>query len=88
MAKSTGPLLVAGGLTWANQTIMSKTPADTFETTARVGVATGVLAGMFYGVEKASPELATGLAWTLLVTSLFVRFNNKPTPLERILSFF
>lgn len=83
MAQSTGPILATGAITWTNQVILSPAKPDIFVTTARIGIATGILAGMFYMLEKGSPTLAVGLAWTGLVTSLFVRFNNRPTPLER-----
>lgn len=85
MSRSTGPLLVAGGLTWANQTILSDKPTDVAETTVRIGVATGLLAGLFFGLEKLSPAIAVPLAYAALVTTLLVRINNKPTPLERAL---
>lgn len=84
--KSAGPLLAAGALTWANQTILAPKSKDIFETSARIGVATGVLVGGFFVLEKAIPELAIGLAWVGLVTTLLVRFQNTPTPLERVLS--
>lgn len=85
MAGSTGPLLAAGAITWSNQILLSDETPDIFVTTARIGVATGLLAAMFYGLEKFTGDLAVALAWTTLVTTLIVRFNNKPTPLERVL---
>lgn len=84
MSQTTGPLLTAGALTWANQTILADSPDSVAETTVRIGVATGLLAGLFYGLERIQPDIATALAYTILVTSLVVRFNNKPTPLERL----
>lgn len=86
MARSTGPILVAGGLTWANSTLLAEGKAkegDVFTETLRIGVATGLAATALYGIEKLSPELGVGLAYLALVTVLFVRWNNKPTPLER-----
>jgi len=87
MARSTGPIIVAGGLTWANSTLLSpdsgKAGEEFFEPTLRIGVATGLAATALYGIEKLSPELAVGIAYIALVTVLFVRWNNKPTPLER-----
>jgi hypothetical protein len=89
MAKSTGPIIAAGGLTLLNQTVLGNDPGDDiFEIGARIGIATGILAMMFYGIEKVSPELAVGLAWTGLVTTLFVRYNNKPTVMERAVDLF
>jgi hypothetical protein len=87
MTKSTGPILAAGALTWANQTILSDdSPAEnTLDVTVRLGIATAMLAGILYGIEKVSPNVATALAYTALVTTLLVRINGKPTPLERAL---
>jgi hypothetical protein len=87
MTKSTGPILAAGALTWANQTLLAEQP-QTFvlDTTVRIGVATGLLAGILYGIEKVSPNVASALAYTALLTTLLVRINGKPTPLERALS--
>jgi len=87
MSRTTGPILVAGTLTWANQTILSddKTPENLFENSVRIGVATGLLAGLFFGIEKFASPIAVPLAWVALVTTLVVRIDNKPTPLERLL---
>lgn len=89
MARSTGPIITAGGLTLLNQTILGDDPGDdVFEIGVRISIATGMLALMFAGIEKVSPNLAVGLAWTGLVTTLFVRYNNKPTVLERAVDIF
>jgi len=86
MSKSTGPILVAGGLTWANQTILADTiETNTPDVTVRIAVATALLAGILFGIEKVSPNVATALAYTALVTTLLVRIQGKPTPLERAL---
>ena len=86
MARSTGPLLAAGAITWANQTILEdKNPTDLLTTTTTIGVATGVLAGIFYGFEKLTGDFAVGLAWVALMTTVMVRYKDKPTPLERVL---
>jgi hypothetical protein len=95
MAKSTGPILAAGGITWANQTILGAAPSkqSAVENTIRLGVATGVLAAIMFGIEKAAPTFAPALAYTALATILLVRVPNKqgklePTPLEKVLSLF
>jgi hypothetical protein len=87
MARSTGPILVAGALTWANQTILTdaEDTSKAVEEAVRIGVATGLLAGLFFGIEKVSPNVAVALSYTALVTTLLVRINNKKTPLERLL---
>lgn len=89
MARSTGPILAAGAINLTNQTILADKPlatGDNVTLAARIGIATGLMALGFYGIEKISPELAVGLAWTGLVTMLFVRFHNQPTPLERVVN--
>ena len=81
MAKSTGPILAIGGITIANNTLLNGEPLDW-----RVIVATGGAAMLFALVEKASPELAVGLAYIALVTILFARTNPKvPAPAETAL---
>ena len=88
MAKSTGPILAAGGLTWANQTILADeiSPDDDIpRITVRIAVATSLLAGLLFGIEKVSPNVAVALAYTALATTLLVRIQGKPTPLERAL---
>lgn len=84
--KVAGPLLATGALTWANQVIFAPEPPDNlFETSARIGIATGMLIGGFYIMEQFSEELAVGLAWVAFATTILVRMNNRPTPLERAL---
>jgi hypothetical protein len=85
MAKSTGPVLLAGSLTLANQVIFSPEPnQSTLDTVVRIGVATGIVAAAMAGIEKVAPPIAVSIAWVGLVTVLFVRIDNKPTPLERL----
>lgn len=86
MARTTGPIVAAGAITWANQTLLNDFDyEDMVEITTRIGVATGILAGIFYGFEKISGDVAVGFAWVALTTTLLVRYKNKPTPLERVL---
>lgn len=81
MARSTGPILAIGGITIANQTLFNGKPLDW-----RVVVATGGAAMLFALVEKASPEVAVGLAYIGLVTILFARVDPKvPSPAESAL---
>ena len=86
MAQSTGPILVAGALTWANQTILTDEPQTLlFEKSVRIAVGTALLTGLFFGIEKLSPAIAVPLAWTALVTASVMRVNGKPGPIERTL---
>lgn len=81
MARSTGPILAMGGITIANQTLLNGQPLDW-----RVVIATGGAAMVFALVEKASPELAVGLAYIGLVTILLARVDPKvPSPAESAL---
>lgn len=75
--RSTGPILAVGAITVANQSLIGGDPIDW-----KVPIATGVAAGVFALLEKAVPEFAVGLAWLALVSVLFVRINNKPSPTE------
>jgi len=73
-------------LTWANQTVLSDAPTEQlFEKSVRIAVATGLLAGIFVGLEKFSPAIAVPLAWTALLTAAVIRINGKPGPVERAL---
>lgn len=86
MARSTGPALALGGITWANQVIISKNrPDDVFGTSARIVVGTGIAAGALALVEKASEQLAVGIAWVALVAVLFTRVGRQPSPTENLL---
>jgi hypothetical protein len=73
-------MLAVGGITFANGWIFNNTGPD-FKVLLGTAVATGGLA-LFSHV---SPELAAGIAWIALVTVLFTRFNNKPSPAENLL---
>jgi hypothetical protein len=68
MAASTGPILATGGITFVNQWIGNGQSPD-----YRILVATGIAAAGFYALEKASPELAVGIAWIALITSLLIK---------------
>ena len=67
MARSTGPVLATGTITFLNQWIGNgKSPDFT------ILFATGIAAGGLYLFEKVSPELAVGIAWIALVTSFLI----------------
>lgn len=71
MAQSTGPMLAVGAITVGNAVIFNGKDIDW-----RVPIATGVAAGGLALLERLSPELAMGLAWTALITVLFVPVPN------------
>lgn len=78
MSRSTGPILAIGGITLVNQSIVHAQPIDW-----KVPIATGMAAGAFALMERAMPDVATGIAWLALVTLLFTRLNpGIPSPAE------
>lgn len=83
MARSTGPILAMGGVTLFNESIIHDQPLN-----LRVVIATGGLALVFDLLERASSELAIGLAWVGLVAILFTRINaSVPSPVESAMAF-
>jgi hypothetical protein len=81
-----GIALAVGGITAANELFFAPVtgngPLSDFNW--RVIPATGIFALMMGGLEKISPQLATGIAVTALVTVLFTRIGNAPAPTENI----
>ncbi len=78
MAKTTGPILAVGAITFANAVIVNNKPVD-----VRIPVATGLAAGMFALGERAWSKGAVALAYVALVTVLFARIQpNVPSPVE------
>jgi hypothetical protein len=82
MARSTGPILAVGGITIANQSLLSpkQEPID-----FRVIVGTAVAAGLFALLERVSEQLAVGVAWVALLTTIFVPLRNQPSPAENLI---
>lgn len=79
MSVTTGPILAAGAITVANQVVFNEAAMDW-----RVPVATTMLAGGMYLVERAiGADVAEVLAWSVLVATLFTRVNpSVPSPME------
>jgi hypothetical protein len=77
MAGSTGPILLAGTITFANGWIFNKQGPN-----FKVILATGIAAGGLALLDHASPPLATGIAWIALITVLFTRVGGKESPAE------
>lgn len=82
MAASTGPVLIAGGITAANELIFAPIEGQKVKFNWRLIPATGLLALSLAGLEKVSPGFAVGLAWLLVATVLIVPLGNAPTPLD------
>lgn len=86
MASSTGPIVALGLITWANGAILQPDKVDdVFSYSVRVAVGTGIAAGGLALVEKASPELARGVAFVALVTALFTRYKGRRSPVDNLL---
>lgn len=83
MARSTGPMLLVGGITIANQTLLAEKPG---EIDWRIPVGTAVAAGGLALLEKVSEELAVGIAYIALIAVLFARLDPKAgAPAENLL---
>lgn len=78
MSATTGPVLAAGAITVANRVVFNDAEMDW-----RIPVATTMLAGGFYLLERVAGDVAEVLAWTLVVTTLFTRIDpDVPSPVE------
>lgn len=91
MARSTGPVLVIGAITAANEVVFApaagsgKVNFNWRLIPAVAGLGLGLAA-----LERIAPEFAVGLAWLGVVTVLVVPVGNAPTPLanaNKILGF-
>ena len=85
MARSTGPIVAAGVITFANQAVLGDAPDD-FKLGARVAVGTALAAMGLAAVERLSEKGAVGLAWLALVSVLFVKPAGQQAPVERALT--
>jgi len=88
MARTTGPILAAGAITWANETYFQEGASFKFDQSARLAVATGMAAGFLYLVERITPDLGVALAWAALATVLLVPIGgSKDSPATNALKF-
>lgn len=78
MSASTGPMVAAGAITWANLTLFEPEARFQLDTTMRIAVATGLGAGFLVLVDKAAPDLAYALSIAVLLTVLFVPVDYDP----------
>jgi len=82
MGASTGPILAATGITFGNEWILNKQRPD-----FRILLGGAVAAGMLALFEHASPELAKGIAWIALITSLLTNpAGGGKSPAQNLLS--
>lgn len=84
MARSTGPVLLAGMITAANELIFAPIAGQKISFNWRLVPATGLAALGLAGLEKAAPGFAVGLAWLALAVVFIVPLGNAPTPLDNV----
>jgi hypothetical protein len=80
MAKSTGPILLTGGISFFNQWLGNG------HLDMKILVATGIAAGGLALVEQIpgiSP-IAQGIAWIAFITLMFTRLNGQPSPVDNL----
>lgn len=83
LARSTGPILAVGGISFARGFILDGADPDW-----RIVAGTAVAAAMFAGAERVFPEAVPALAWLALVTVVFVRIDPRtPAPAEALMTF-
>ncbi|HEX4661897.1 MAG TPA: hypothetical protein VH307_31260 [Streptosporangiaceae bacterium] len=69
MAASTGPVVAAGVITYANNVVGN---GRSWDSQLIILVGTGLAAGMLALAERGTPQLAVGIAWIALITSLLI----------------
>jgi hypothetical protein len=80
VSQSTAPVLLIGGITLANRSVLHDEPVDW-----RIPIATAILAGFASLAERAAPKPVTMLAWLALITVLIARVDPKvPAPMESL----
>lgn len=84
MARSTGPLLVAGAVRVGNDTIINGAPINW-----KMPLGIGVVAALFAGMEQIPgvDVLVTGIAWIAVVTLVLTRSSGKPSPAENLVKY-
>lgn len=80
MAESTGIVLTAGGIAFANDWMQTNTP------NIRIVVATLGVALIFGGIERLSRDAGVGLAYIMLITAIMTPINGK-SPAQTLLAF-
>lgn len=82
MSKSTGPILLTGGIAYSNQVFGNRHSAVS---EIRILVATGIAAVGLALVEQipGAAPLATGLAWVAFITAMIAPFGG-PSPVQNL----
>jgi hypothetical protein len=82
VSATTGPVLVAGGISFVNQALINTQPVNW-----KIPLAAGFTAVALAGLEKVWPEGALAMAYMLVVGVLFIPISGKPSPMENMVSF-
>jgi len=85
MSMSTGPVLIAGAVTLFTDVIVRE---QSLMSDTRVVVGTGIVALGLAGLESIAPRTAVALGWLVLVSVLFVKHGNTPSPAEAFVSWY
>jgi hypothetical protein len=83
MAGSTGPMLLAGGATFANGWIFNGKGPD-FRVLLGTAIAAAGLA-LLSQMGAAEADLASGIAWIAVVTVIVAPVNGQPSVAENLL---
>jgi hypothetical protein len=86
MINPAGIALMVGGITAANELFFAPVTGNGAlkDFNWRIIPATGVFALVLDGVGKLSPQIATGIGVTALVTVLFTKIGKAPSPIENL----
>lgn len=82
MARSTGPVLVIGAITAANEVLFAPAAGGKVNFNWRIVPATAGLALALGLLERLAPDFAVGVAWLGVLTVLVVPVGNAPTPIQ------
>lgn len=80
MADSTGPILAVGGVSFLNHWVGNNQGID-----LRILVATGIAAGGLALLERASHQVAVGIAWISLISLLLISPTNGRSPVANLM---
>jgi hypothetical protein len=80
MAQSTGIIIAAGGISFGNKWLLEHKDPD-----FKILLATGVAAVMLAGAEHISTEIAVGIAWIALITTLLAPVGSTNSPVVNLL---